>query len=123
MFRQNSNIDMADRIEAQVERFAPGFRDCILARHDDPRRIYGEIINPRHTLVRDITGGLQNIFCRSLRAPRFRLNRFSLPVAWPFYLFPCINASRRRVSTEMLRATMRPVARPLAIRYNRGGRK
>lgn len=27
-----SNIDMTDRIEAQVERFAPGFRDLILAR-------------------------------------------------------------------------------------------
>jgi phytoene dehydrogenase-like protein len=27
------NIDMSDRIEAQIERFAPGFRDCVLARH------------------------------------------------------------------------------------------
>jgi phytoene dehydrogenase-like protein len=27
-----SGIDMTERIEAQVERFAPGFRDCILAR-------------------------------------------------------------------------------------------
>ena len=26
-------VDMTERIEAQVERFAPGFRDCILARH------------------------------------------------------------------------------------------
>jgi phytoene dehydrogenase-like protein len=28
-----SSFDMSTRIEAQVERFAPGFRDCILARH------------------------------------------------------------------------------------------
>lgn len=28
-----SNFDMSERIEAQIERFAPGFRDCILARH------------------------------------------------------------------------------------------
>jgi phytoene dehydrogenase-like protein len=28
-----SNFDMTNRIEAQIERFAPGFRDCILARH------------------------------------------------------------------------------------------
>lgn len=28
-----STIDMTDAIEKQVERFAPGFRDCILARH------------------------------------------------------------------------------------------
>ena len=26
-------VDMTARIEAQVERFAPGFRDCVLARH------------------------------------------------------------------------------------------
>lgn len=28
-----STADMTARIEAQIERFAPGFRDCILARH------------------------------------------------------------------------------------------
>ncbi len=27
-----SNVDMLDRIENQIERFAPGFRDCVLAR-------------------------------------------------------------------------------------------
>jgi phytoene dehydrogenase-like protein len=27
-----STFDMTDRIEAQIERFAPGFRDCVLAR-------------------------------------------------------------------------------------------
>ena len=28
-----STFDMLPRIEAQIERFAPGFRDCVLARH------------------------------------------------------------------------------------------
>ena len=28
-----SAFDMTERIDAQIERFAPGFRDCILARH------------------------------------------------------------------------------------------
>jgi len=28
-----SSVDMTDAIERQIERFAPGFRDCILARH------------------------------------------------------------------------------------------
>jgi phytoene dehydrogenase-like protein len=28
-----SNFDMSERIENQIERFAPGFRDCILERH------------------------------------------------------------------------------------------
>ncbi len=36
-----STIDMTSRIEGQLERFAPGFRDCVLARHAwspaDPR--------------------------------------------------------------------------------------
>jgi phytoene dehydrogenase-like protein len=27
------DIDVSDRIESQIERFAPGFRDCIVARH------------------------------------------------------------------------------------------
>ncbi|HEY1894613.1 MAG TPA: NAD(P)/FAD-dependent oxidoreductase [Terracidiphilus sp.] len=31
-----STVDMTDRIEAQIERFAPGFRDCILARRAFP---------------------------------------------------------------------------------------
>jgi phytoene dehydrogenase-like protein len=28
-----STVDMTSRVEAQIERFAPGFRDCIAARH------------------------------------------------------------------------------------------
>jgi phytoene dehydrogenase-like protein len=28
-----SRADMTERIESQIERFAPGFRDCVLARH------------------------------------------------------------------------------------------
>jgi phytoene dehydrogenase-like protein len=31
-----STVDMTQRIEDQIERFAPGFRDCILARHISP---------------------------------------------------------------------------------------
>jgi phytoene dehydrogenase-like protein len=31
-----STVDMTARMEAQIERFAPGFRDCILARHVSP---------------------------------------------------------------------------------------
>ena len=29
----NCNVDISEKIEAQIERFAPGFRDCIVARH------------------------------------------------------------------------------------------
>ncbi len=31
-----SNVDMLERIEIQIERFAPGFRDCVLARRVFP---------------------------------------------------------------------------------------
>ena len=31
-----STFDMTERIEAQIERFAPGFRGCVLARHVSP---------------------------------------------------------------------------------------
>jgi phytoene dehydrogenase-like protein len=31
-----SPVDMTNRIEAQIERFAPGFRDCVVARHAIP---------------------------------------------------------------------------------------
>jgi phytoene dehydrogenase-like protein len=31
-----STFDMTGRIESQIERFAPGFRDCVLARHVSP---------------------------------------------------------------------------------------
>src|SRR4030095_13142699 len=31
-----ARVDMADRVERQIERFAPGFRDTVLARHVMP---------------------------------------------------------------------------------------
>jgi phytoene dehydrogenase-like protein len=60
-----SGEDMLDRIESQIERFAAGFRDCILARHvsspgtleaADANLIGGDIgggaVNPRQLLFR-----------------------------------------------------------------------
>ncbi len=32
----SSTFDMTERIESQIERFAPGFRDCVLGRHIAP---------------------------------------------------------------------------------------
>ena len=54
-----STVDMTDRIEAQVERFAPGFRDRILARHThSPAQMeaYDE-----NYVGGDINGGIQDI--------------------------------------------------------------
>jgi len=51
----NSKIDMAERIESQVERFAPGFRDCILGRHTFTAQEY-EAYNPNY-IGGDIAAG------------------------------------------------------------------
>jgi phytoene dehydrogenase-like protein len=53
-------VDMTDRIEAQIERFAPGFRDLVLARH---------VLSPAELECRDanlvggdINGGVQDLW-------------------------------------------------------------
>jgi len=54
-----STFDMTDAIESQVERFAPGFRRAILARHTfTPAELEAHNAN---LVGGDITGGLQNI--------------------------------------------------------------
>src|SRR4051812_9576154 len=56
----DSTFDMTDRIESQVERFAPGFRDRILARSVMPPRAL-ERYNP-NLVGGDITGGAQTLW-------------------------------------------------------------
>jgi phytoene dehydrogenase-like protein len=54
-----SELDMTDRIEAQVERFAPGFRDRVVARH-----VMGPGSMARHDanyIGGDINGGLADL--------------------------------------------------------------
>ncbi len=52
---RGSSEDMTDRIERQIERFAPGFRDVVLARSSlSPERLEG--LNP-NLVGGDITGG------------------------------------------------------------------
>jgi phytoene dehydrogenase-like protein len=54
-----STIDMTDRIEAQIERFAPGFRDCVLARHiSSPAQLESMDAN---LLGGDISGGAMTL--------------------------------------------------------------
>jgi phytoene dehydrogenase-like protein len=54
-----NTVDVTDRIEAQVERFAPGFRDRILARavHDAPAM---ERHDPNY-VGGDINAGIQDV--------------------------------------------------------------
>jgi len=54
-----STFDMTERIEAQIERFAPGFRECILARHiSSPATL--ESMNA-NLLGGDISGGAMTL--------------------------------------------------------------
>lgn len=71
-----SAFDMAGRIEAQVERFAPGFRELILARHvmapsDLERR------NPNY-VGGDINGGAADLWQLFAR-PVASLNPYKTP--------------------------------------------
>jgi phytoene dehydrogenase-like protein len=71
-----SGVDMTERIENQIERFAPGFRDRVLARSVLPP---AELERRNANLVGgDINGGAQDlrqIFAR----PALRLNPYSTP--------------------------------------------
>ena len=71
-----STFDMRERIEEQIERFAPGFRDCILARSVMfPRDLESHNAN---LIGGDITGGaveLNQLFLRPTR----RLHSTSVP--------------------------------------------
>lgn len=72
-----STFDMTERIESQIERFAPGFRDCILAR--STKTAAGlEQYNPNY-IGGDITGGVQDIFQLFTR-PVARLVPYSTPL-------------------------------------------
>jgi phytoene dehydrogenase-like protein len=55
-----SNIDVSEKIEAQIERFAPGFRDCIIARYKMSAASL-EKINP-NLAGGDISGGAANLW-------------------------------------------------------------
>lgn len=54
-----STVDMTERIEAQVERMAPGFRDIILARHTINTAQYEQY--NANVIGGDINGGLQDL--------------------------------------------------------------
>lgn len=73
----NSTVDMLGRIESQVERFAPGFRDCILGRHTMNAPDF-ENYNANY-IGGDISGGLQDIM-QILARPSFRAVPYALPV-------------------------------------------
>jgi phytoene dehydrogenase-like protein len=71
-----SDVEMTDAIEAQVERFAPGFRDRILARHATSTADL-ERYNPNYK-GGAITGGVADAF-QLFSRPVARLDPYSTP--------------------------------------------
>ena len=71
-----STFDRTDRIEAQIERFAPGFRDRILARHvSNPLEL--ERYNANY-IGGDINGGVQDLW-QFFTRPTIRPVPYSTP--------------------------------------------
>ena len=68
-----SNLDMTERIEKQVERFAPGFRDRIAGRHVMNTAEIEEY-NPNY-IGGDITGGIMDI-AQLFTRPALRLSPY-----------------------------------------------
>ncbi|HLW00343.1 MAG TPA: NAD(P)/FAD-dependent oxidoreductase [Ktedonobacterales bacterium] len=71
-----STCDVSDRIIAQIERFAPGFRDRILAKHVFTAAEM-ERYNPNY-IGGDINGGVQDLWQLFTR-PTIRLDPYSTP--------------------------------------------
>jgi phytoene dehydrogenase-like protein len=72
-----SSFDMSQRIERQIEHFAPGFRDCIIARHFlNPGQL--EKSNP-NLAGGDINGGAAN-FMQLLARPVLSVNPYRTPL-------------------------------------------
>ena len=75
---RGSDVDMSARIEAQIERFAPGFRDLILARSVRTAAEM-ECYNPNY-VGGDISGGASTLRQTVLRpTPRWNPYRTALP--------------------------------------------
>jgi phytoene dehydrogenase-like protein len=73
-----SSVDMTDAIERQLERFAPGFRDCIIARHAMGP---GELERRNANLVGgDIAGGSPT-FAQFFARPVATLTPYRTPLA------------------------------------------
>ncbi|TMD59339.1 MAG: NAD(P)/FAD-dependent oxidoreductase [Chloroflexi bacterium] len=71
-----SSFDMTERIEAQIERFAPGFRDSILVRHSiSPIELERYNAND---VGGDIGGGVQDLW-QFFTRPTIRVNPYATP--------------------------------------------
>ena len=71
-----SNLDLTERIESQVERFAPGFRDRILARHTFSAT---EVERHNENMIGGDIGGGANDLGQFIARPVARLDPYATP--------------------------------------------
>ncbi len=72
-----SKVDMTNQIESQIEQYAPGFKDCILARKSSSP---SDLENYNGNLVGgDINGGAGDIF-QFFARPAYRIVPYSTPI-------------------------------------------
>jgi phytoene dehydrogenase-like protein len=74
-----STVDMKERIEAQIERYAPGFRDRILAYSTRNTAQYED--ENANLVGGDIGGGANNLG-QLIARPALRLTPYSTPLPW-----------------------------------------
>ena len=85
-----SSVDMTDRIEGQIERFAPGFRDRILERHvSSPIELERQNAN---LVGGDINGGAQDL-AQMLRRPLLRPRPYRLGSRGPGGIYLCSSST------------------------------
>ena len=90
-----SDVSMLSRIEAQIERFAPGFRDCVLA-----RKVYSpaDLQTVNANLVGgDVVGGA-NTVKQFVARPTFR--QYGTPLPGHLYVF-ILDTPRRRSARDV----------------------
>jgi phytoene dehydrogenase-like protein len=76
-----SDVDMTQRVEAQIERFAPGFRDTVLDRHTMTARQM-EAYNPNY-VGGEISNGQASLW-QMLARPVPRWNTYKTPIPGTF---------------------------------------
>ncbi len=82
-----SQVDMTEIIENQMERFAPGFKDCILARHAMSPAYFQE--HNANYIGGDIGGGIQD-FRQLFTRPAIRISPYTTPLK---QLYICSSAT------------------------------
>jgi phytoene dehydrogenase-like protein len=105
-----STVDMTDAIEAQIERFAPGFRDVVLARHTADSAWYeahnesyigGDIAGGSHAGPQLLLRPRPGVHPYRTSNPRFFLCSASTPPGGGVHGMCGLNAARAALATTL----------------------